>query len=126
MPRRQPWDSLNAGDVAQVHGDVVTILDPTTRTTQFAVLQNAGAQFRVRDFSLGFDGMNLGPAGTSVDNVKLQAGRIGLTAEVTGLTVDPNGHAAFSIRRRSSISPKVRMRAVGSSCRSTGRTPAMS
>ena len=87
--------ALNAGDVAQVHGDVVTTFDPATRTTQFA-LQNAGAEVAVRDFSLGFDGMNLGPTGTSVDNVSLQAGQVGLTAEINGLTVDPNGQAAFN------------------------------
>lgn len=86
--------ALNAGDVAQVHGDVVAAFDPATRTTQFAV-QNAGAQVAVRGFSLGFDGMRLGPAGTSVDNVKLQAGQVGLTAEINGLTVDPDGQAAF-------------------------------
>ena len=31
--------ALNAGDVAQVHGDVVTTFDPATRTTQFALAE---------------------------------------------------------------------------------------
>ncbi len=85
---------LKAGDVAQVHGDVVTTMDPTTGARQFAV-QNGSAQVGVRGFSMGFDGMSTSPAGTSVDNVKLQADQVGLTAEVKGLTVDPDGQAAF-------------------------------
>ncbi|MGE5603049.1 MAG: hypothetical protein ACM30E_08360 [Nitrososphaerales archaeon] len=85
---------VTAGNVAQVQGTLVTNMDPATGARQFA-LQNASATVGTGNFSLGFDGMNTGPTGTSVDNVKLQAGQVGFTAEVNGLTVDPAGQAAF-------------------------------
>ena len=86
--------AVNAGDVAQVGGNIVTNTDPATGSTQVA-LQNGAAQFALQGFSLGFDGMNIGPTGTSVDTVKLQADPVGLTAQVKGLVIDPEGPAAF-------------------------------
>ena len=84
--------ALDAGDVAQARGNITTVYDGATRATELS-LQDGSGQVLVEGFTLGFDGLFLGPSGTKIDSLKLRGSQAGVTAEVNGLAVDPVSQA---------------------------------
>lgn len=88
--------AVNIGDVASAHGELVTVRDNLAQQTQVA-LQNAGATVTVPGrFTLNVDGVNTGAIGTSVDTVSLAADQAGVSAEINGIAVTPEGQFSFN------------------------------